>query len=37
MLGRVLVPLFYLNRPYWGEQLFAVAVRPRGAAARAGK
>ena len=27
--GRVLVPLFYLNRPYWGEQLFAVAVRPR--------
>jgi SAM-dependent methyltransferase len=37
MLGRVLVPLFYLNRPYWGEQLFAVAVRPRGAAARSGK
>jgi SAM-dependent methyltransferase len=34
MLGRVLVPLFYLNRPYCGEQLFAVAVRPRGRVAR---
>lgn len=29
ILGRALLPLFYLNRPYWGEQLFAVAVRPR--------
>jgi SAM-dependent methyltransferase len=37
ILGRVLVPLFYLNRPYWGEQLFAVAVRPRGGASRAGE
>lgn len=35
ILGRALVPLFYLNRPYWGEQLFAVAVRERGAGATA--
>ena len=26
--GAALKPLFYLNRPYWGEQLFAVAQQP---------
>lgn len=36
ILGRALLPLFYLNRPYWGEQLFAVAVRPHDKAERAG-
>ena len=25
-LSRVLTPLYFLNRPYWGPQLFAVAL-----------
>ncbi|HYO97224.1 MAG TPA: class I SAM-dependent methyltransferase [Polyangiaceae bacterium] len=28
--GSLLKPLYYLNRPYWGEQLFAVAHRSAG-------
>lgn len=28
LFGRVLKPLFYLNLPRWGEQMFAVARRP---------
>ena len=27
LFGRALKPLYYLNRPYWGEQLIAVARR----------
>ena len=37
ILGRVLLPLFYLNRPFWGEQLFAVAMRRRRSEPPAGK
>jgi SAM-dependent methyltransferase len=28
LTGRVLTPLYYANRPYWGEQLIAVVRRP---------